>query len=399
MRVVERNSSVAGAYCGRLLGMLGADVVKLEPPGGDAMRAAYPVIEAHDGTRVSALFEYLNCFKRSVETLGGGAGDELMAAADVVVDYVDGEPDRALADYRRLSAVNDGLVYVAISGFGLTGPYRRYRSNEFIDFASGGYTFITGEAHREPIQGGGPWAGYLVGTTAAAATLAALRHRRQTGRGQLVDVAAMEAMAAGHQWTVVLYTHQGVIKRRAGNMHAESFNPMGPIPCRDGWVSVGVATVPQWEGFCLAIDLPELLIDDRFQTGGDRFDRADELQELMEPALMSMSAAELVARCHEHHVPAGAVLDVAEALEDPQLRFRNYWATSERIGRGARQPERPFRLGDADAPFREAPGLGEHTAQILSERAARSGPDVRDFADFGEDADFGDEAAGAGPGR
>jgi crotonobetainyl-CoA:carnitine CoA-transferase CaiB-like acyl-CoA transferase len=204
VKVVERDSSVATAYCGRLLGMLGGDVVKVEPPQGDAMRAARPMLSTPDGTSVSALFEYLNCFKRSVRldpTDGADlrAMDEIQGAADIVLRYVDGDPDRALEDYRRLSAANHRLIYVAISGFGLTGPYRTYRSNEFIDFASGGYTYITGEPEREPVQGGGPWAGYLVGTTAAIATLAALRQRRRTGRGQLVDVGAMEAIAASHQ--------------------------------------------------------------------------------------------------------------------------------------------------------------------------------------------------------
>jgi len=369
VKVVERDSSVATAYCGRLLGMLGGDVLKLEPLEGDPMRAARPRLDTEDGRSVSALFEYLNCFKRSVcldlsNTDDLAVMDQIQASADVVLCYVDGDPDRALADYRRLSAVHESLIYVAISGFGLTGPYRGYRSNDFIDFASGGYTYITGQPEREPVQGGGPWAGYAVGTTAAIATLAALRQRRRTGRGQLVDVGAMEAIAASHQWTIVLYTHQGVIKRRAGNMHAESFNPMGPIRCGDGWVTVGVATVPQWEGFCLAIDMPELLLDDRFQTGGDRFDRASELTELMEPALLSMSSQDLVDACHEHHVPAGTVREIREVLDEPQLLARRYWVPSGRVGAGAVMPERPFHLEGLEAPFREAPERGEHSAEV-----------------------------------
>jgi CoA:oxalate CoA-transferase len=370
LRVVEQDSSIAGAYCGRLLGMLGADVIKVEPPGGDLMRAAHPLVESHDGGEVSALFEYLNAFKRSV-TLdsstpeGADQLERLTRSANVVIRYVDGDVDQALEDYRSSAAADDRLIIVAISGFGLTGPYRHYRSNDFVDFASGGYMWITGEPDREPLQGGGPWAGYLVGTTAAAAALVATRQRRATGRGQLVDVAAMEVLASLHQWTIVLYTHQGVIKRRAGNMHAESYNPMGPVPCKDGWVSLGVASTPQWEGLCLAIDRPELLIDDRFQTGGDRVDRADELRELMEPALMSMTASELVERCQEMHVPAGPALKVPQVLDERQLIARNYWVESPRIGGRARMPERPFRVPGADVPFRQAPEAGEHTAEVL----------------------------------
>ncbi len=369
MRVVERASSVAGAYCGRLLGMLGADVIKLEPPGGDPMRATHPRMTGTDGSELSAQFEYLNCYKRSVAVDGPVPGSEppgLIESADVIIDHVDGDPDRTLEEYRAQSGANPRLVHVAISSFGLTGPYRSYRGNDFIDLASGGYTFITGDPNRIPVQGGGPWAGHLVGTTAAIAALAGVRRTRQAGRGQLVDVGAMEAMAAGHQWTIVLYTHQGVIKRRAGNLHAESFNPLGPVPCKDGWVCLGVATLPQWEGLCLALDLPELLIDERFQTGGDRFDRAEELAEILDPVLMSLTAEEVVSRCGQHHVPASPVLRVSEVLDEEQLAVREYWATSTRVGGEARLPERPFRVPGADAPFREAPAFGEHTREVLA---------------------------------
>jgi CoA:oxalate CoA-transferase len=370
LTIVERNSSVAGAYCGRLLGMLGANVVKVEPPEGDRMRSAHPVVKTKDGGTASALFEYLNAYKRSVQldtTTADGHQTlrALLGSADVVIDTVDGEPDRVRDDHRAASSDNERLVYVAISGFGLTGPYSGYRSNEFIDFATGGYTFITGEASRDPLQGGGPWAGYVVGTTAALAAMAALRGARQTGKGQLVDVGAMEAIASVHQWTLTLYTHQGVVKRRAGNMHAESYNPMGPVPCKDGWVSLGVASAAQWEGFCIAIDRPELLADDRFQTGGDRVDHADELKELIEPALMELTAAELVEKCQEVHVPSSPVLHLTDVLEEQQLISRDYWVRSERIGGTAKMPERPFSIPHADAAFREAPALGEHSEEVL----------------------------------
>ena len=376
IRVVERASSVAAAYCGRLLGMLGADVIKLEPPGGDPMRAAHPRVTAADGSQASAQFEYLNAYKRSVALDGpvpGSEPPELLESADVLLDHVDGDPDRAVEEYRTLSSGNPRLVHVVISSFGLTGPYRRYRGNDFVDFASGGLTFVTGDTDRAPLQGGGPWAGHLVGVTAAIAALAGVRRTRQTGRGQLVDVGAMEALAAGHQWSIVLYTHQGVIKRRAGNLHAESFNPLGPVPCQDGWVCLGVATLPQWEGLCLALDLPELLVDDRFQTGGDRFDHADALAAVLEPALMALTAEEVVARCEEHRVPASPVLRVTEALEEEQLAVRGFWVPSNRIGGGARMPERPFRVPGADAPFREAPAFGEHTRAVLDELPVSGG--------------------------
>ncbi len=367
LRVIERGSSVAGAYCGRLLGMLGADVIKLEPSDGDPMRRSRPLLPRADGGVVSVRFEYLNAFKRGVvaDPADRLALDRLIEGADVLIDYVDGEPDRALEEQARLAALNPRLVHVAISSFGLTGPYRRFRGNEFVDFAAGGYTFITGDSDREPLQAGAPVAGYVCGLNAAIGALAAIRAREASNRGQLVDVGAMEAMAAIHQWSIVLFTHQGVIKRRAGNRHAESYHPMGPMPCKDGWVGLGISFTPQWEGFCLAIDRPELLADERFLVGGLRFDHAEELREVIEPALLSMTAAELVERCQEHHVPASPVLDVAQVLDEPQLEARDYWVADERIGGGAKMPERPFHMPWMEAPFRPAPGLGEHTQEAL----------------------------------
>jgi len=354
--------------------MSGADVVKIEPLEGDPLRRSAGSLRGADGEPLSALFEYLNCFKRSAtidvrSASGLSTLRRLMATADVVFDSADGDPDALRDRYELAAAENRRVVYVALSGFGLTGPYRAFRSNDFIDLATGGFLYITGEPEREPLRAGGPWAGYLVGTLAAAAALAALRRAQASGRGQLVDVGGMEALASLHQWTLTLYTHQGVVKRRAGNRHAESYHPMGPLPCRDGWVCVGVATVPQWEGFCLAIGMPELLADERFQTGGDRFDHADDLDAIVVPKLREMSAGDLVARLQEHRVPASPALTVLDLLADRQLASRGYWARSVRVGERAVLPERAFRVPGACAPFREAPRAGEHNEEILRDAA------------------------------
>jgi crotonobetainyl-CoA:carnitine CoA-transferase CaiB-like acyl-CoA transferase len=377
LKVVERGSGIPAAYAGRLLGMSGADVVKVEPLAGDRLRRAEPLVPGEDGEAFSALFESLNAFKRSVAIDESRAGEaeglrRLLATADVVLDSADGDPDAVRGRYESAAADNPLVVYVATSGFGLTGPYRGFRSNDFIDLASGGFLYITGDPAREPLRAGGPWAGYLVGTLSAAAALAAVRRARGTGRGQLVDVGAMETMASLHQWTLTLYTHQGVVKRRAGNRHAESYHPMGPLPCKDGWVCIGVASVAQWEGFCLGVDMPELLADERFQTGGDRFDHADALDRLIVPRLRDMTTEYVVQRMQDQRVPASPALTVLDLLADRQLASRGYWARSARSGRGAVLPERPFRVPGASAPFREAPRIGEHTEEVLAEAPPRS---------------------------
>jgi crotonobetainyl-CoA:carnitine CoA-transferase CaiB-like acyl-CoA transferase len=372
--------------------MSGADVVKIEPLEGDRLRRVHCPVRGREGEPLSALFEYLHCFKRSVtidadSASGASALRRLMATADVVFDSADGDPGALRERYEVAATQNSQVAYVALSGFGLTGPYREFRSNDFVDLATGGFLYITGEARREPLRAGGPWAGYLVGTLAAAAALAAVRRAQASGRGQLVDVGAMEALASLHQWTLTLYTHQGVVKRRTGNRHAESYHPMGPLPCRDGWVCIGIATVPQWEGFCLAIGMPELLADERFQTGGDRFDHADDLDAIVVPRLREMTAGDLVARLQEHRVPASPALTVLDLLADRQLASRGYWARSARFGERAVLPKRAFRVSGACAPFREAPRTGEHTDEIFRETArehrAANPPAPRIGADVG----------------
>ena len=254
-------------------------------------------------------------------------------------------------------------MHVVTSPFGLTGPYASYKGGELVNWAMSGFLQITGDPDRPPVQGGGPWADYATGATAAVGALAAVR----SDAGQLVDVGTMEVMAAFHQWSLVLYTHQGVVKKRASNMHAESFHPMGPVPCKDGWVAIGIAFVPQWEGMCIAIDKPELLVDDRFQNNAERFDNAEAFNAELFPRLAEIEADTLVEVLQEHRVPAARVLDVSEFLHDRQVGARDFWVKVDVGGAAGMLPSKPFRIPTADPPFRPAPPPGRDTEDILAE--------------------------------
>ena len=165
VRVVEVDPNLAGAYCGRLFAGTGAEVVCAEPDSGTRLR----------GEGEGYLWEYLAVGKSSVVLDGGVALDELLAWADVVISSCDGDADGALAFHERVvRRVNRSAVHVVTSGFGLTGPYRNWRHSPLIDWAAGGQLYLTGEPDREPVQGGGPWASYLTGATAAVGAAAAL---------------------------------------------------------------------------------------------------------------------------------------------------------------------------------------------------------------------------------
>jgi crotonobetainyl-CoA:carnitine CoA-transferase CaiB-like acyl-CoA transferase len=225
--------------------------------------------------------------------------------------------------------------------------------------------YLTGEPDREPLAPGSPLAACLAGAAAAIGAQAALFERTCTGLGQLVDVGAMECGAAGHQWSIVMYTHTGVVKRRWGRLLGEAFHPMALYRCRDGWVCIGAATLPQWEAFCLTLDAPELLADARLYAPAERFERAAEIDAAVQPFLDQHDATEVVELLQAARVPASVLQDYTEALEAEQLKARGVWADVPDAP-GSKVLRSPFALSGVDLPERPAPKLGEHTAEVLS---------------------------------
>jgi crotonobetainyl-CoA:carnitine CoA-transferase CaiB-like acyl-CoA transferase len=385
VRVLELSDSIAGAYCTRLLATLGADVVSLEPAEGSALRRHGPWIpdpadRPADERGRSALHQHLDYGKRSV-VAGAEDRDRLIRWADIIVSSCDGEPQRSLTLHDEIAALNPAAAHVVVSGFGLTGPYATWKHSPLIDWASGGFLYLTGEAGREPLSPGSPVAACLVGAAAAIGAQAAFFDRTCTGLGQLVDVGAMECGAAGHQWSLVMYTHTGVVKRRWGRLLGEAYHPMAFYRCRDGWVCVGAATMQQWEAFCLTLDAPQLLADQRLYAPAERFERAAEIDAAVQPWLDRHDAADVVGRLQAARVPATRLQDYTQVLAAEQLKVRDVWADLPGAP-GGKVLRGPFALGGGERPDRPAPRLGEHTAEVLAELEgpARPAPPRIDLA-------------------
>lgn len=371
IRVLDLSDTVAGAYCARLLATAGADVSLVEPIAGSRLRGAPPLLSSTQPSR-SAAFEYLSAWKRGIaldrDTSEGRALlSRLFGRADVVISSLSGAPDELREFDRRIRAEWPSLIHVATSSYGLSGPWSGWRSSDLTDWAISGYLYITGDPQREPLQGAGPWTSYVAGTTAAIGTMAALHRRRATGRGQLVDVGTMESMAASHQWSLVMWSHQGVVKHRANNRHAEAHHPVSLMQCADGWVCIGAPSQPQWINLCIALDLPEMAHDPRYSTSGRRYDLAEEIDGRFAPFLMARTRTEVVTHLQDYHVPASAVLALDEVLHDEQLEARAYWVHPEQLGQAAQMPGLPFVMPSSPDEFRPAPELGADTAEVLTE--------------------------------
>lgn len=369
LRVLDLSDQVSGAYCGRLLATAGAQVTLVEPTAGSRLRSRPPLLTAIDPMR-SAAFEYLSAWKRGVALdwdsgPGFDAFGHLLDQADVVITSM--ADSQALAFDGRVRSERPGLVHVSATAYGLSGPWAGWRSSDLTDWASGGYLYITGDPLREPLQGAGPWTSYVAGITAAVGTMAALHARRTSGRGQLVDVGTMESMASSHQWSLVMWSHQGRIKHRANNRHAEAHHPVSLMQVSDGWVCIGAPTAAQWTSLCIALELPEMADDPRYATSGLRFDAAEEIDGRFAPFLMSRTRTEVVELLQEFHVPASAVLSMDEVQEDEQLEARAFWAYPEHLASGAKMPGLPFVLPSSPDDFRAAPSLGADTRAVLSE--------------------------------
>lgn len=378
--VVDFSTGAAGAYCSRLLRTVGCKILMAEPIAGRHLRSHGPTVTiAEPGQQtvdVNCLAEYADIGKRSValdfdSDAGSAIRDQLASQADILV--WDTSPGQAVRLEQLVSSAAPGAVVVALSHYGLRGPDADRAGSAFTDWAAGGYSYITGNADGPPRVGGGPWPEYAAGAIAGFTALSAIRHANtdpSTSPSPLVlDISVQDVLVFLHQWTFSLYTHQGVTKLRAGNRHAESFHPMGFLPCSDGWICVGVATALQWERFCLALDMPELLLDPRFDTGARRFDNADNFNSIVAPWLQARTQDEAVRHLQDHGVPASPVQTIDQVAADQQLNARDFWQGVDVQGRVANVPQRPVALQGVGATVepRRAPVLGQHSRAVLDD--------------------------------
>jgi crotonobetainyl-CoA:carnitine CoA-transferase CaiB-like acyl-CoA transferase len=378
VRVLDLSRMLAGPYGSMLLADQGAEVIKIEEPdGGDPMRVMGPPF-LPDGE--SAYFLAINRSKKSLALdLTTDAGRrvfyDLVAHADVVWEnFRPGVMARLGCDYPALSALNPGLVMCSISAYGQNGPYRDWPAFDLALQAMGGAMSLTGEKGRDPVRMGLPIGDLAGGMFGAFAVAGALFRRARTGRGGHVDLALLDCQVSLLSYLAQYFWADGTVPGPLGSAHA-SVVPYQALATRDGHLIVAIFAEKFWAGFCRAVERPQWEGDPRFHTNRDRVAHREALMPLVEHRFTERTTEDWLARLRAEGVPAAPIQTVDRVLSDPQVRHRRMVVEVTHPVHGALPTlGTPVKIDDApDLAVTAAPGLGQHTDEILSELLKYSG--------------------------
>lgn len=372
MRVIELAHIMSGPVCGMMLADMGAEIIKVEKiPEGDDARRFSPMLDNGE----SASFMIVNRNKRGIglNLKTDGAREvlrKLLQGADVITEnYREGTMEKFGLGYDVLKKLNPGLIYCCISGFGRTGPWATKGGFDLIAQGMSGMMSVTGEEGRPPVKAGSPVADINAGILAALGISAAYAHKVKTGEGQIVDTSLFEAAMQQMYWPAASWFAQGTLPKKMGSANTTSA-PYQVFASKDGWINIGAANQSNYERLLSVLDMPQLAADPRFVNNEGRMANRDELVRLLTERLMTRTTDEWVQAFDEVGLPAGPVLNVAQALAHPQALARGMVVESHHplAGdvKGLGLPIR-FSGGNASHSGRAAPLLGQHTREVLRE--------------------------------
>src|SRR5215469_9949938 len=359
VRVLDVSQIMAGPFCSMLLGDMGADVIKVEPPGsGDQTRRAMGL---NLKTEVGREVFY-----------------QLVRTTDVLVEnYRPGAAARLGIDYATLRGINPRLIYASISGFGQTGPWSQRPGFDLIAQAMGGVMSITGDPDGPPAKSGVPVADIGCALFAVYAILSAYISRLETGEGQYIDASLFEAAIAFADWDISEFWGTGRVPQKLGTANRMSA-PYQAVRASDGYFVMGANSDKLWRSLCELIDRPDLLKDSRFGSIADRLANRVPLIVELEKTFVTRPAEDWVRRMLGAGIPAGPIYNYAEALENDHARHRNVVMDLDHPVEGkVHSIGFPVKLSGTPQQVRlPSPLLGQHTEEILSELGL--GPDALD---------------------
>ncbi len=351
VRVLETATHLMGPFAGRLLGSLGATVLKAESSSGDTLR------NVADGT----LFAYLNAGKQSIATDDPGDIERLARGAHI---WIDARPlDQIRASHEALREEERPLVHVAVTPFGLRGPWAGREATGIVAAAMGGFMHLCGDPTREPLKNGGYLPEFQAGLFAAIGSVAGLLALESGRPGPLeVDVSLLEAVIAFQERADMALVHQG--RDWIRSRRHEVGHPFTIFECADGFVSLAVGMPRHWANLAVLIGKPEWAEDPEIVM--NRLAHADMIDEALEPWLKEHPVADVVRMCQELFIPCGPVLSADEVLEDAHHAERKFFTTMALPGNGEiRVPGSPLRAPWASSDLPPSPALGEHNARWL----------------------------------
>ncbi|MGE0544402.1 MAG: CaiB/BaiF CoA transferase family protein [Dehalococcoidia bacterium] len=367
--VIDLSTGIGGPFCAKMLADYGADVIKIEPPGGDPARRLGPFPNTTPDLERSPAFLYLNTNKRSIVLdLDQPAEREIVLSlidgADLVVEsFAPGWMAALGLAWRTLKARRPSLVLTSVTPFGQDGPYAGYKAPNLVAYAVGGQMSMTGDPDREPLKAGGYQAECQAGLNAFAASVAALFAARRDGTGEHVDVAAMECMAATLEASMPFYAYLGRITgARRGNVMSSL---IGIYPCADGYL--GIHAMPRnWGPLAETMGMPSLATDERFSTQRARMEHNDELVATLYGWAADQQKKDVYRRAGTMRGPVAYVHTLEDLQQSPQLQARRYFHQVDHPAAGPlTYPGNPFSMSDSPWQAGRAPLLDEHRAEVL----------------------------------
>ncbi len=372
VKVLDLSRILAMPYCSMMLGDLGAEIIRVERPGmGDETRQWGPPWAGDQ----SAYYLSINRNKKSITVdLKKKEGREIILAlarrSDILLEnFLPGSLAGMGLGYEQISAVNPGIVYASLTGYGQNGPYRDQPGWDFVIQAQGGVMSITGEPEGPPMKVGVAIVDITAGFFACSAILAALHYRERTGIGQHIDIALLDTQVAWLANQAGNYLVSGKVPGRLGNAHP-NIVPYETFRAKDGiYIALAVGSNNQWQKFCRLANLEDLMNDPRFENNPQRVENRKVLVPMLQEIFLGKTSAEWLKILTEAEVPSAPINTIDKVFADPQVLARGMLVNMEHPVTGPlKLAGSPMKLSKTPVQYRlPPPRLGEHTEEILRE--------------------------------
>ena len=396
IKVLDLTRVLAGPYCTQMLGDLGADIIKVERPGGgdDTRGFAPPFVKNDKGveTDLSAYFCGANRNKRSITiNLSTKEGQELvkklLAECDILVEnFKTGTLEKYGLGYQDLKLEFPKLIYCSITGFGQTGPYSSRPGYDGLIQAMGGVMALTGEPEGEPMKVGVPIGDLMAGMFASVGILAAVRHQINTGKGQFIDIGMLDTHVAwlANQGMNFLSTDKN--PDRLGNQHP-NIVPYQVMPTSDGYIVLSIGNDPTFERFCKLSGEEQLIDDPKFKTNADRVSNREFVTNTLNEITKKHTSDWWLTELEKQKIGCGPINTLSEVFSDPHVKAREMIVKMDHAKTGNAQLKliaNPIKMHETPPNYRLSPPiLGEHTEEILSEKIGLSLDEIKNLKDKG----------------